>query len=48
VGKWVPFDPTWNSDFVDATHIKLAESEADDAVTLFDMTIKIDKVEVAK
>ena len=48
VGKWVPFDPTWNSDFVDATHIKLAESEVDDAVTLFDMTIKIDKVEVMK
>ena len=32
VGKWVPFDATLPSDFVDATHIKLAEG---DATTMF-------------
>jgi hypothetical protein len=28
VGKWVPFDATRSTDFVDATHIKLAEGDA--------------------
>lgn len=28
VGKWVPFDATLPTDFVDATHIKLAEGDA--------------------
>lgn len=28
VGKWVPFDATMNTDFVDATHIKMAEGDA--------------------
>ena len=28
VGKWMPFDATLPSDFVDATHIKLAEGDA--------------------
>ncbi|MCE5199512.1 MAG: transglutaminase domain-containing protein [Armatimonadota bacterium] len=28
VGEWVPFDATLNTDFVDATHIKLAEGDA--------------------
>lgn len=32
VGKWVPFDATQSTDFVDATHIKLAEG---DATTMF-------------
>ena len=32
VGEWVPFDATMPSDFVDATHIKLAEG---DATTMF-------------
>jgi len=32
VGEWVPFDATLTSDFVDATHIKLAEG---DAATMF-------------
>lgn len=32
VGKWVPFDATLSSDFVDATHVKLAEG---DATTMF-------------
>ncbi len=30
VGQWVPFDATFRSDFVDATHIKLAEGDATD------------------
>lgn len=34
VGEWVPFDPTLTTDFVDATHIKLAEGEA---TSMFDM-----------
>ena len=28
VGEWIPVDPTLPTDFVDATHIKLAEGEA--------------------
>ncbi|MCE5322666.1 lasso peptide biosynthesis protein [bacterium] len=28
VGKWIPFDATLPTDFVDATHIKLAEGDA--------------------
>lgn len=28
VGEWVPFDATLSTDFVDATHIKLAEGDA--------------------
>ncbi|MGC8862547.1 MAG: transglutaminase-like domain-containing protein, partial [Armatimonadota bacterium] len=32
VGQWVPFDATMPTDFVDATHIKLAEG---DATTMF-------------
>jgi len=27
VGEWVPFDPTTPTDFVDATHLKLAQGE---------------------
>ena len=34
VGEWVPFDATLTTDFVDATHIKLAEGEA---TSMFDM-----------
>jgi hypothetical protein len=34
VGKWVPFDATLATDFVDATHIKLAEG---DATTMFSL-----------
>lgn len=34
VGEWVPFDATLPTDFVDATHIKLAEGEA---TSMFDM-----------
>lgn len=44
VGKWVPFDATLASDFVDATHIKLAEG---DATTMFSLakvigTLRVD------
>jgi len=44
VGKWMPFDATLPSDFVDATHIKLAEG---DATTMFGLakvigTLKVD------
>jgi hypothetical protein len=34
VGQWVPFDATLNTDFVDATHIKLAEGDATTMFTL--------------
>jgi hypothetical protein len=34
VGEWVAFDATLKSDFVDATHIKLAEG---DATNMFEM-----------
>ncbi len=34
VGKWVPFDATLPSDFVDATHVKLAEGDATRMFTL--------------
>ena len=34
VGEWIPIDPTLSTDFVDATHIKLAEGEA---TAMFDM-----------
>ncbi|MBP6965016.1 MAG: transglutaminase domain-containing protein [Armatimonadetes bacterium] len=34
VGEWVPLDATLTTDFVDATHIKLAEGEA---TSMFDM-----------
>jgi len=34
VGEWVPFDATLTTNFVDATHIKLAEGEA---TSMFDM-----------
>ncbi len=34
VGEWVPFDATLPTDFVDATHIKLAEG---DATSMFGM-----------
>lgn len=34
VGKWVPFDATLPTDFVDATHIKLAEGDATKMYTL--------------
>ncbi|HUV05078.1 MAG TPA: transglutaminase-like domain-containing protein [Armatimonadota bacterium] len=34
VGEWVPVDATLSTDFVDATHIKLAEG---DATAMFDM-----------
>jgi transglutaminase-like putative cysteine protease len=35
VGQWVPFDGTLDGDFVDATHIKLAEG---DATTMFSVS----------
>jgi len=34
VGEWIPVDPTLSSNFVDATHIKLAEG---DATAMFDI-----------
>ncbi|MDH7600767.1 MAG: transglutaminase-like domain-containing protein [Armatimonadota bacterium] len=34
VGQWVPFDATMPTDFVDATHIKLAEGDATTMFTL--------------
>jgi len=34
VGEWVPFDATMPTDFVDATHIKLAEGDATTMFTL--------------
>ncbi|MGQ9763424.1 MAG: transglutaminase-like domain-containing protein [Armatimonadota bacterium] len=41
VGEWVPFDATMPSDFVDATHIKLAEG---DATTMFALARVIGKL----
>ncbi len=43
VGKWVPFDATLASDFVDATHIKLAEG---DATTMFSLARVIGSLKV--
>ena len=48
VGKWVPFDATLSTDFVDATHIKLVEG---DATTMFSLarvigTLKVEVKEV--
>ena len=43
VGKWVPFDATLPSDFVDATHIKLAEG---DATTMFSLAKVIGTLKV--
>ena len=34
VGEWIPVDPTLSTDFVDATHIKLAEG---DTTAMFDV-----------
>lgn len=34
VGEWIPIDPTLSSDFVDATHIKLSEGDAN---AMFDL-----------
>ncbi|MHB0912534.1 MAG: transglutaminase-like domain-containing protein [Armatimonadota bacterium] len=47
VGKWVPVDPTIPGDFVDATHIKLAEGDAD---VMFDMakTVGAIKAEIVE
>lgn len=41
VGEWVPFDATMPGDFVDATHIKLAEG---DATTMFTLARVIGKL----
>jgi hypothetical protein len=30
IGEWVPFDPTQNTDFVDATHVKFAQGDVTD------------------
>lgn len=43
VGKWIPFDATLTSDFVDATHIKLAEG---DATTMFSLARVIGSLSV--
>lgn len=43
VGKWVPFDATLASDFVDATHVKLAEG---DATTMFSLAKVIGSLRV--
>jgi len=43
VGKWVPFDATLPSDFVDATHIKLAEG---DATTMYSLAKVIGSLKV--
>ena len=43
VGKWVPFDATLASDFVDATHIKLAEG---DATTMYSLAKVIGSLKV--
>ncbi|MGI6294780.1 MAG: transglutaminase-like domain-containing protein [Armatimonadota bacterium] len=42
-GQWVPFDATLSSDFVDATHIKLAEG---DATTMFSLAKVIGSLNV--
>ncbi len=42
-GQWVPFDATLNSDFVDATHLKLAEG---DATTMFSLAKVIGSLNV--
>ncbi len=43
VGSWVPFDATLPTDFVDATHIKLAEG---DATTMFGLAKVIGSLKV--
>ena len=43
VGKWIPFDATLPSDFVDATHVKLAEG---DATTMFSLAKVIGSLKV--
>jgi len=43
VGKWVAFDATLPSDFVDATHVKLAEG---DATTMFTLAKVIGSLKV--
>lgn len=43
VGKWIPFDATLPSDFVDATHVKLAEG---DATTMFSLAKVIGSLRV--
>ena len=48
MGQWVPFDPTWNSDFVDATHIPVAEYEKGDFMTIFGMEIEVEEAEVSE
>ncbi len=42
-GQWVPFDATLSSDFVDATHLKLAEG---DATTMFSLAKVIGSLNV--
>ncbi|MFQ3549632.1 MAG: transglutaminase-like domain-containing protein [Armatimonadota bacterium] len=42
-GRWIPFDSTLNSDFVDATHIKLAEG---DATSMFSLSRVIGNLKV--
>jgi len=48
VGKWVPFDATLPTDFVDATHIKLAEGDATRMYTLAKVigTLKVQVKEI--
>ncbi len=41
VGEWVPFDPTWNTPFVDATHIPLGHDDKDLSVSIFNYEIKV-------
>lgn len=43
VGKWIPFDATMPSDFVDATHVKLAEG---DATSMFSLARVIGSLKV--
>ncbi|NLN78221.1 MAG: transglutaminase domain-containing protein [Armatimonadetes bacterium] len=42
-GQWTPFDATLSTDFVDATHIKLAEG---DATTMFSLAKVIGTLDV--
>jgi len=43
VGEWVAFDPTQNTDFVDATHIKFSQGDVTD---MFDIARVIGRIKI--
>jgi len=45
LGDWVEVDPTWNQEFVDATHIRLVEGELQEQVAIIHVVGRL-KIEV--